>query len=67
VTLENSCSAPPTETENGLLQSTKKAPGRHGLGLASVRRIAEAHGGDVTHWYDEEERLFHTAVLLRDS
>ncbi len=67
VTLENGCDEAPEEALGGLLRSRKKGPGHHGLGLASVRRIAKAHGGHVTHWHDGERRVFHTVVLLRRS
>ena len=44
-----------------------KKPRPPRAGLASVRRIAEAHGGDVTHWYDGKEQVFHIVVLLQDT
>ena len=65
LTLVNSCGeAPRSDGRGGFL--TRKAPGAgHGTGMKSIRDTVEKYGGTIRQYYDEEERLFHTVILLK--
>lgn len=64
ICMVNSCYEPPKKAETGGFV-TRKINGRHhGLGLKSVERVAAEYGGSVKVYYDEEEKVFRTVILL---
>lgn len=64
ITLINSCIVNPFTAHTHQLISTKKDLNHHGLGLKSVRRIAERYHGNMKVYYDENDSLFHTIIMI---
>lgn len=64
ITMINSCPADPFVSHT--LPSSKKDPSLHGFGLKSVQRTAKRYHGSTKVYYDKEERLFHTIVMLKE-
>ena len=65
ITVANSCSENPFESDGKTLRPSKKEGKLHGYGLKSVRRVLSKHDGDMESYYDDEKKVFHTAILLR--
>ncbi len=65
ITIANSCSENPFESDGKTLRPSKKEGKLHGYGLKSVRRVLSKHDGDMESYYDDEKKVFHTAILLR--
>lgn len=65
ITVANSCSENPFESDGKTLRPSKKEGKLHGYGLKSVRRVLSKHDGDMESYYDDKKKVFHTAILLR--
>lgn len=63
LTMENSCGKNPFTTGNKLI-SMKKNSGRHGFGMKSIKRIVENYAGDLKVYYSDEDKTFHTIIIL---
>lgn len=46
------------------LKSSKKAPGFHGLGVKSVKRIVKKYGGNFEWMYNSDEKEFTVCVIF---
>ncbi|MDO4294238.1 MAG: GHKL domain-containing protein [Eubacteriales bacterium] len=64
ISMINSCCSNPFSAQTGELLSTKKDSSQHGFGIKSVQRIVNRYHGNMNLYYDAEERLFHTILLL---
>ena len=64
LTMNNSCQEEPPRDGNEELITVKKDPLHHGLGMKSIRRIAESYHGDLQTSYIASEHLFRTIVTL---
>lgn len=65
VVVKNSCDQPPARGSDGQYLTRKPDKANHGIGLKSIRRIAKKYKGDLELYYDPEQKLFHTIILLR--
>lgn len=65
ITLINSCRYNPFD-EYGRLITRKPNRERHGFGMKSIQRIVNKYNGEMTYYFDEESKTFHTILLLRD-
>lgn len=63
VTLSNSCRENPFEADGKTLISAKNGK-IHGYGLKSVRAILKKNDGSMEQHFEEDNKLFHTTVLL---
>lgn len=64
LTMENSCLRNPFPANSKRPVSTKNSPKKHGLGLKSIERIVQKHHGNMTLYYEEENKTFHTIITL---
>lgn len=64
ITLINSCEEKPVMSLNGGFVSHKKDLNNHGFGMKSVERTARKYGGNLNAYFDAEERVFHTVIVL---
>lgn len=62
VSVTNSCETTPFDSEGKLPSGTEDG---HGLGIKSVRRIAEKYDGQLELYYSEEDKEFHAVVMVR--
>lgn len=65
LTMVNSCRQPPKTDSAGNFVTGKQDRERHGLGLKSIRNVTEKHNGIIRQYYEEENRLFHTIILMK--
>lgn len=66
ICLSNSCDESPFDDATGKLTTKKDDPQRHGYGLRSIERVVSKYNGKMTMYYKEEEREFHTIILIND-
>ncbi len=66
VSVENPCSHTPRFDENGL-PVTEKRSDEHGIGLRSVKRIAEKYNGFLRCMIEDGEFVFHAALFYDNS
>jgi len=64
LTMENSCLRNPFPANSKKPVSTKNSPKKHGLGLKSIEKIVQKHHGNMTLYYEEENKTFHTIITL---
>lgn len=67
VSLTNTCRDIPKSDGKGGFLSRKSRPERCGIGLRSVRAIVDKYGGTLQQYYEEETRLFHTVILIKQA
>lgn len=65
LTIENSCLLDPFAINPKKLVSSKKEPKKHGLGLKSVEKVIQKYSGDITMYYEKENKTFHTVITLK--
>lgn len=65
ITLINSCRYNPFD-EYGRLITRKPNRERHGFGMKSIQRIVNKYNGEMTYYFDDESKTFHTILLLRN-
>ena len=66
IRLRNSCdTVPDIDTVKDTIKSQKTDPQMHGLGLKSIRNIADRYEGNMHYEYDEEKRAFTMTVMIR--
>lgn len=53
-------------SNNEARHAKKEKSRKHGYGLKSIDKIAQNHGGYMNAYYDEEEREYHTVVIISD-
>ncbi|MGN0327385.1 MAG: sensor histidine kinase [Lachnospira sp.] len=63
ITLINSCDTNPFSSD-GKLRTNKKDDKFHGYGLKSIKNTIEKYDGNIEQYYDQNEYLFHTIILL---
>ncbi len=66
VSVENPCSHTPRFDENGLPVTDKRSD-EHGIGLRSVKRIAEKYNGFLRCMLENGEFVFHAALFYDNS
>ena len=64
LTVVNSCALAPEQDSEGKLLSRKRNKKRHGIGTQSIDRTVKKYGGHLTWFYDDQQRVFHTTVIL---
>lgn len=67
VSLTNSCRHIPEADGKGGFLSSKPQAGTHGIGLMSVRAVVDKYNGTIRQYYEDENRLFHTVILISKS
>lgn len=67
ITLVNSCEDKPVMSLDGGFLSHKRDLNNHGFGMKSVEKAVRKYGGNLTAYYDEKERVFHTVIALDGS
>ncbi len=60
----NSCNEPPKMSPSGNLISTKKDSFKHGIGMKSIKKVINAHNGDIRTYYENPTKLFHTTIIM---
>ncbi|MDD6327366.1 MAG: GHKL domain-containing protein [Lachnospiraceae bacterium] len=65
VTMVNSCQTPPVQTETNRYLSSKPDKIRHGFGTKSIENIIKHYGGNIEMYYSEEDKSFHTILLIQ--
>lgn len=66
IALINSCQSDPFDPDSGKLRSHKQNPMRHGYGLRSIERTVKRYDGTMTMYYKDDEKEFHTIILIND-
>lgn len=52
--------------KNGNLLPTKKPnPQFHGFGMRSIENIVKKYNGEMTFYFDDPTKTFHTIIMLR--
>lgn len=64
ITMMNSCKSNPFLWKDQRLISTKKNPWRHGYGMKSVQRVIKKYDGNSRLYFDMENFIFHTVIIL---
>ncbi len=64
VTVVNSCDQQPTRDRSGNFRTRKRNGTLHGVGLRSIQRVVDRHGGISTMYYNAERRQFHHIIQL---
>ena len=65
IVIMNSCLTIPKRSNNKIL--THKSDKRlHGFGLKSVQRSIDHYNGQMIYYYEEQRRVFHTVITLRN-
>lgn len=64
LTMENSCLRNPFPANSKRPVSTKNSSKKHGLGLKSIEKIVQKHHRNMTLYYEEENKTFHTIITL---
>lgn len=64
ISIINSCTFIPKFNKNEIPVSQKKNKSKHGLGLKSVNRIINKHGGNIKMYYDNDKMEFHTIIVI---
>lgn len=68
LTVRNTCPSSPFTSSAETLPASHKADRKyHGYGLKSVRRAVKKYDGEINLYYDENERVFQTVVLIRET
>lgn len=65
LTMTNSCQENPFSVRNHAIYTMKPDKSKHGFGLKSIQRIAEAYGGNMQMYHDPETATFHTIIALK--
>ncbi|MCM1568493.1 MAG: GHKL domain-containing protein [Roseburia sp.] len=65
ITVINSCRSAPVILPGNRLITTKKNARIHGFGTRSIKLITERYRGNMETFYLEEEKEFHTIILLQ--
>ncbi len=65
ISVSNTCRTAPETGRNKLPSTTKQDKIRHGFGTRSMRRISEKYDGDIQTYFDNENKIFHTIIMLR--
>ena len=60
----NNCLDKPSLNEKGEYISRKMKSEKHGYGLRSIERVIKKYNGMYQSYYDEEDRSFHTVIIL---
>ncbi|MCM1258920.1 MAG: GHKL domain-containing protein [Roseburia sp.] len=64
--LTNSCTKSPFTGNSEKLISSKQNSKKHGFGMKSIRRVTDKYQGHIHMRYEEENHVFHTAIILND-
>ena len=62
--VKNSCHINPLSPNNRLI-TLKPDKQRHGLGIKSIQKTVKNYNGELKMHYNEEDKTFHTNILLR--
>lgn len=62
ISVVNSCDRPPERDSSGGFFTRKRTNGIHGVGLKSIARVVDRHGGISTAYYSPEDKQFHHVV-----
>ena len=65
ISVSNTCRTAPETGRDRLPSTTKQDNLRHGFGTRSMRRISEKYDGDIQTYFDNENKVFHTIIMLR--
>ena len=65
VKVKNSCDAPPTQKGNRFI-SSKPNKNYHGIGIKSIKRIAQKYDGSSDFEYDDMTKTFCAVVMLKN-
>ena len=65
ITLIDSCRVNPIDKNGNLLPTKKPNPQFHGFGMRSIENIVKKYNGEMTFYFDDPTKTFHTIIMLR--
>ena len=65
ITLIDSCRVNPIDKNGTLLPTKKPNPQFHGFGMRSIENIVKKYNGEMTFYFDDPTKTFHTIIMLR--
>lgn len=65
ISVSNSCRIAPHTDSGSIFETTKPDKLKHGFGTRSTYRISEKYNGNIQTDFDNENKTFHTIVMLR--
>ena len=65
ITLIDSCRVNPIDKNGNLLPTKKTNPQFHGFGMRSIENIVKKYNGEMTFYFDDPTKTFHTIIMLR--
>lgn len=65
ITLIDSCRVNPIDKNGNLLPTKKPNPQFHGFGMRSIENIVKKCNGEMTFYFDDPTKTFHTIIMLR--
>ena len=65
ITLIDYCRVNPIDKKGNLLPTKKQNPQFHGFGMRSIENIVKKNNGEMTFYFDDPTKTFHTIIMLR--
>lgn len=65
ITMINSCRTNPFNDNSKKLKTTKQDEKRHGFGMRSIKNVISKYNGEFQVYYDEDNKAFHTIILIK--
>lgn len=65
ITLIDSCRVNPIDKNGNLLPTKKPNPQFHGFGMRSIENIVKKYNGEMTFYFDDPTKTFHTIIMFR--